>query len=119
MRTMKHMPQEELHTLRAMLLRERTDLEKELGERGRKIGGNWQGTAKGFEGNESDETDEADKMEELATNIPLVETLEARLKDVTDALEKMEKGTYGYDEKTNEPISLPRLRANPAARTSI
>lgn len=116
---MHHIPAEELNKLRERLERERANLEKQLAEHGKKVGGNWEGTPQGFEGNESDETDGADKMEELATNIPLVETLEARLKDVVDALERMEKGGYGHDEKTNEPIPLPRLRANPAARTSI
>lgn len=116
---MHHISPDELEELRAALEREHADLEKELPEHGRKVGGNWQGVAKGFEGNEADETDEADKMEELATNIPLVETLETRLKDVLNALQKIEKGTYGLDEKTNEPISLARLRANPAARTII
>ena len=47
------------------------------------------------------------------------ETLEARLKDVTDALLKMRDGGYGADEKTEKPIPLERLKANPAARTNI
>ncbi len=116
---MSHIKDDELEKLRRTLLSERANLEKQLAEHGKKVDGNWQGTPKGFEGNEPDEADEADKMEELATNIPLVETLEARLKDVQDALEKIERGTYGHDENTDEPIPLARLRANPSARTSI
>ncbi len=46
--------------------------------------------------------DAADTMEELAINVPLVETLEARLKDVTLALARMKTGEYGHDENTGE-----------------
>ncbi|MBI5456511.1 hypothetical protein HY969_02100 [Candidatus Kaiserbacteria bacterium] len=116
---MNHIPKDVLTELRDTLQREQKDLEKELGEHGKKIGGNWQGVASGFEGNEADETDGADKMEELATNISLVETLEARLKDVTDALQKMDNGTYGLSEGTGENIDIARLKANPAARTAL
>ena len=102
-----------------MLAREQKNLEQELAEHGRKVSGNWQGTAKGFDENEADETDEGDKMEELATNVPLVEMLETRVKEVLDALAKMKSGTYGICEKTGESIPLERLRANPAARMTI
>lgn len=116
---MQHISQQELEEFRSALHEEKNNLEKELKEHGRREGGNWQGTSSGFSGNEPDETDLADKMEELATNIPLVEELEKRLKDVEDALKKVEDGTYGTDEKTGEPIVLARLKANPAARTNI
>ena len=119
MHVMKHLSKDDLEELRRALEHEQKNLEQELAEHGRKVGGNWQGTAKGFDENEPDENDEADKMEELATNIPLVETLEARLKDVTDALTKMNDGTYGICEKTGDEIPVKRLRANPAARTTI
>jgi len=35
------------------------------------------------------------------------------------ALERIEDGTYGYCEETNEPISLRRLEARPIATLSI
>jgi RNA polymerase-binding transcription factor DksA len=116
---MKHLSKEEISGLRDALENERADLEAQLAEHGKKVNGTWQGTPEGFGENEADETDEADKMEELATNIPLVEQLEAHLRDVVDALAKMEAGTYGVCEKTGEPIPLARLRANPAARTHV
>jgi RNA polymerase-binding transcription factor DksA len=86
---------------------------------GQKVSGDWQGTAQGFSGKQSDEMDVADTMEELAINVPLVETLEARLKDVALALAHMKTGQYGLDEMTGEPIPIERLRANPAARTTV
>lgn len=111
---------EKIVELRRQLEKEKATLEKELGARGTKEEtGNWQGTPKGFEEPEADPVDAADKFEELATNVPLVENLEQRLKDVANALAKMDAGTYGRDEHTGEEIPLERLRANPAARTNI
>ena len=116
---MKHITEKDVAALTALLTKERSDLEGELREHGRMIGGDWQGTAQGFETAEPDDIDGADKMEELATNVALVETLEARLRDVRDALAKIESGTYGLDEETGEPIDPKRLHANPAARRNI
>lgn len=118
MHVMKHLSQNELQELRSALEKEHERLLQELSEHGQLVDGNWQGVAKGFNENEADETDEADKMEELATNISLVETLEIRLKEVTLALKSMDDGTYGMTEE-GAPIPLARLRANPAARTTI
>jgi RNA polymerase-binding transcription factor DksA len=117
---MQHLTKEQLEELRAALDAETTDLEEQLAEHGKKVGNNWQGTPAGFE-NETDSEPEdiADRFEELATNVPLVEELESRLKDVKDALEKMDKGKYGICEKTGKEIPFERLEANPAARTIV
>ncbi|MBM7644287.1 YteA family regulatory protein [Scopulibacillus daqui] len=41
------------------------------------------------------------------------------LEDINAALERMEKGTYGIDEKTGEAIPYARLEALPTARTNV
>jgi RNA polymerase-binding transcription factor DksA len=41
------------------------------------------------------------------------------LADVTAALQRIDDGTYGYDEETGEPIDPARLEALPTARTNI
>ncbi|MDR0753446.1 MAG: TraR/DksA C4-type zinc finger protein [Holosporaceae bacterium] len=38
---------------------------------------------------------------------------------IDDALLRIENGTYGYCEKTGEPISLKRLEARPVATLSV
>ncbi len=38
---------------------------------------------------------------------------------IDEALKRIEDGTYGYCEETNEPISLRRLEARPIATLSI
>ncbi len=43
----------------------------------------------------------------------------ARLKEVQFALDRLNDGTYGYCDDTDEPIPEGRLRANPAARLTV
>jgi RNA polymerase-binding transcription factor DksA len=114
-------PQAELEELRARLESEKENLEEELASHGRVMDetGDWTGASTGFEGEEADPNDVGDQIEELATNVPLVEELEDRHRDVMDALEKMDEGVYGICEVSSEPIPLERLKANPAARTTI
>jgi RNA polymerase-binding transcription factor DksA len=45
--------------------------------------------------------------------------LERSLTEVAAALQRVEDGTYGYDEQTGEPIDPARLEALPTARTNI
>ncbi|KKW17468.1 hypothetical protein A3C86_02060 [Candidatus Kaiserbacteria bacterium RIFCSPHIGHO2_02_FULL_49_16] len=118
---MKHIKSEELVELRAQLDAELDALQEELASHGKAApeSGDWQGTTGGLVGEEADPNDAADQMEELATNVPLVEELEKRYKDVASALQNMEKGTYGICEDCEDAIPMDRLRANPAARTCI
>lgn len=115
---MQHLTEEEIEELKAALDGEKDLLEEELAEHGRKVGGDWQGTAVGFNENEPDETDQADKMEELGVNVALVEELEKRYKEIKAALKRMEDGTYGLT-ASGEAIDIERLRANPAATSNI
>lgn len=59
------------------------------------------------------------EVEDYVDNLGVEATLEAELKDVVDALAKMEAGTYGICEVTGQEIPADRLRAYPAARTAI
>ncbi len=117
----KKIPQVELEELRAALETERENLEEELASHGRVQDetGNWEGSSEGFEGEEADPNLVGDQIEELANNVPLVEELEDRHTDVSEALEKMDEGVYGLCEVCSEQIPLARLKANPAARTCI
>ncbi len=115
---MNHLSETERSELRALLENEKKTLELELSEHGRNVDGDWIGTPSGFGAGEADEIDAADRFEELATNIPLVESLETRYKEVIDALERMGAGTYGVTD-AGDVIPIDRLRANPAARTNI
>ena len=113
--------QSDLEELRAQLEVSKEQVEEELASHGRMLDetGDWVGASHGFEGEEADPNDVADQIEELATNVPLVEELEQRHRDIVDALEKMDEGVYGICEVSNEPIPLERLKAIPSARTLI
>jgi len=70
-----------------------------------------------------DEIDDVEDMAELAIennrDQEVLKRLKQELQDVEDALKKIAEGTYGFDEKTGEPISKERLEAYPAARTAV
>lgn len=117
---MNTLSEDQLNDLRATLEAERDSLTEELASHGsRSEGGNWQGSSGELRGEEADPTDAADQIEELVTNVPLVEELETRQKEIDAALERMESGAYGICEKCGEDIPHDRLEANPAARTCI
>src|SRR3989338_5660184 len=118
---MAHLNADELNELRAMLDAELASLEEDLASYGRAIPetGDWQGTTGGLTGEDADPNDAADQMEELATNVPLVEELEKRYKEVAGALQDIEHGVYGICEDCEDLIPIDRLRANPAARKCV
>lgn len=64
-----------------------------------------------------DDNDAADRFEDFEERTSIVSTFQARLKDINDALKKIEEGKYGLCEISGEPIEKARLEANPAART--
>jgi RNA polymerase-binding transcription factor DksA len=59
----------------------------------------------------------ADSIEEYESRTATVKELEKQLKEVREALEKIEKGTYGICEVSGEKIEKERLEVNPSART--
>lgn len=66
---------------------------------------------------EIDDNDAADRFEDFEGRTSMASTLQSRLKDINDALTKIENNEYGMCEFDKEhPIELPRLEANPAAR---
>ena len=60
--------------------------------------------------------EDAEEVEQYETLLALEHSLELRLKDVNDALEKIENGQYGECENCHQKIEIARLKANPAAR---
>lgn len=67
----------------------------------------------------TDEDDNASEVEEYTDNLAVETTLEKQLKEIIDALERMEKGTYGKCENCEANIPIERLRAYPAARNCL
>lgn len=107
-----------LAELKEKLIQEKTQLENELGKIAKPVAGegNYE-TA--FNEIGTDEDENASEVEEYADNLALEENLEKQLKEVLEALARIENGTYGKCENCNEEIPLERLRAYPAAKTCL
>lgn len=119
---MNHITEEKLAEFKAKLVAEKTRLTDELASitrRNPEHPEEWTVKNDEAEPKVADKNDQADAIEDLEENIGIAQTLEAQLKDVEDALARIETGNYGTDENTGDPIPLERLEANPAARTNI
>lgn len=68
---------------------------------------------------DSDKDEKADDAQEYDNALSLEHTLELKLKDVTMALEKIEKGEYGVCEVCGKTISEERLQVCPEAKTCL
>ena len=107
---------------KAKLLKEKELLQSELATVG--VGNahpdsanGWDATAGTIEVDTADENEVADKMEELEENELILGQLEKQLVEVSAALERIDKGTYGVCEIGGEPIEKERLEASPSAKT--
>ncbi|MBI4123101.1 MAG: TraR/DksA C4-type zinc finger protein [Parcubacteria group bacterium] len=112
------MDKELLLQLKEVLEKERSLVEQELSsfaKKDTKLPGDWDTQHPRVpEGNEEEA---ADEVEEYESNISVEQELELKLKEVTSALDRIAKGTYGTCEKCGEPIQKERLLAIPSART--
>ncbi len=114
------MDKNQIEELKNILIKERDEIEKELSEfaqKDKKEG--WTPKYPDFKADVFEKDEEADEVEDFLVEVPLEHSLESRLKDINDALEKIEKGEYGKCEECGEEISYERLKANPEARTCI
>ena len=101
---------------------EKTKLEAELKTVGRinpENKADWQATPGNIDTAPGDENELADAIEEFEEHTAVLKDLEIQLNEVNRALGKIESGTYGICEISNEPIEIERLEANPSARTTI
>lgn len=82
-------------------------------------GGHWETHTDPNENKELEPDALADKFEEETTNEGVLSTLEERLKEITDAMARIENGTYGVCQKCGKPIEAEKLEANPATTTCL
>ena len=64
-----------------------------------------------------DEDENATEVEEYTDNLALESVFEKQLKEISEALEKMEASNYGKCENCGANIPIERLKAYPAAKT--
>ena len=104
------------------LTQEKARLEIELSGIGRQNPNNpndWEAKVEDLDVLPADENEVADKFEELEENKSIITQLEAQLRQVNSALEKIEEGTFGVCEVCGEAIEEARLDANPSAKTCM
>jgi RNA polymerase-binding transcription factor DksA len=102
---------------------EKVRLTRELGTIGHEKGkqnGSWEakGTIKDHS-IDADSNEVADKIEEFETNQAIVESLKSELREVNDALARIDSNTYGFCQVCGKKIEEDRLHANLSARTCI
>lgn len=107
-----------LEEQQARLMKEKERLEGEL-RRFAQPSDQQGGFATRMENLGDDEEENALEVEDYVDNLGVEATLEKELKDVLDALQKMDAGTYGICEETGREIAVERLMVYPAARTAI
>ncbi|MFS0559574.1 hypothetical protein AB1K91_02425 [Terribacillus sp. 179-K 1B1 HS] len=59
------------------------------------------------------------EMHDRETAQTLKESARERLRDIEDALDRIEEGSYGLSEKSGKPIPEERLEAEPTARLLV
>lgn len=105
-----------LEELTARLKEEKKRLEDELSRFAKPTGvdGDYETTFQDM-GNERDEN--TSEVEEYVDNLGLEANLEGQLHATSEALSRVEAGSYGKCEKCGEAINPERLKAYPSAST--
>lgn len=104
-----------LQNLKDTLLKDKLKIEEELNRIGKKDleSGNY--TPKFNEIGE-DQDENASEVEEYTDNLALENSLEKQLKDILEALEKIDSPNYGKCSICNNDIPKERLMAYPSAK---
>lgn len=82
-------------------------------------GGDWEALPDTADLETADSNSSADRFEDFEEKSALLVPLEAKLKQVTAALLRIEAGTYGKCRVCGDAIEEARLGANPAAETCM
>lgn len=109
----------DLNYWQEILLKEKADIEAQLGQVARvnpENKGDWEVKPTG-DAESPSRDDVADELEEMDERVEIESELEKRLRDVNLALERIKAGKFGLCEVSGEMIEEERLKINPAART--
>ena len=107
------MEQQDLDYFKRELVRKKSDLEGQLGRLAKEnpaIEGDY---VTKFNPTGEDLEDEATDTESFINDVPVEHELEKTLKQVNEALERIEAGTYGISLGSGEEIPIDRLKAIP------
>lgn len=108
--------------LKKILEKEKLKLIKDLksfAKKDPKLKGNWLTKFPFFGMNNSHKDESAEEIEEYENLLPIEHSLESRLKDVNNALDKIKKNTYGICEECKKNIEIKRLEIVPEAKRCL
>lgn len=110
-----------IQELKEKLKKERAQIQEQLekiAKKDEKLPGDWDTKFPRLNGETGGAALEraADEVEEYSALLPIEYSLELRLKNIDEALEKIKKGKYGICEKCAKEIEIERLKAIPEAR---
>lgn len=113
------MDKKTLKILEDKLMEEKTKLEEELGRFAQRNPQNDSDFNADFPQLGEKEDENASEVAEYSKDLTLERTLEASLKDVNKALDRMKDGTYGVCKYCSKPIDEKRLMARPTSTSCI
>lgn len=113
------MKKEFLQEMENLLTTEEKRLKDELSEFSKQNPKNTEDFDAKFPNMGDKEDENAEEVATYSTNLTLERTLEANLRDVEKALERIKKGTYGICKYCNKEITEKRLRARPSSSSCI
>jgi RNA polymerase-binding transcription factor DksA len=99
--------------------KELTTLLSDFAEQDKDSDDNWKTKYPDMNHSDIDPEDQVDEVEEYTDLLPAEYALEIKLKNVNEALEKIEKGTYGICDNCNKQMLKERLEANPSAKKCL
>jgi len=116
------MNKKKIEELKKILQEKKARLENELGgiaTKDKSLKDDYDAKFKNVDSGPFDHSAEAMEVSEYQDNLSLEANLEVQLRDVSQALEKIEKGKYGECEKCGKSIKIKRLEALPSAKTCL
>ncbi len=115
--------QEELKKdLKELLIKEKNELVEDLAKiasKDKNLKGDYDARYEDYGNEVFDQTSEATEVSEYDKKLSLEANLEMRLKEVNEAIIRIEGGDYGKCKKCGIDISEDRLKADPAASECI
>ncbi|MDQ3076367.1 MAG: hypothetical protein M3Q34_04565 [bacterium] len=79
--------------------------------------GEWEATPEDSQFKATDQNDMADRFEDFESKSSMIDVLEDRLRSINNAINAINKETFGTCKVCNKQIEVARLEVNPAART--
>ncbi|MFH1388019.1 MAG: TraR/DksA C4-type zinc finger protein [Patescibacteria group bacterium] len=108
--------------LKKSLEKEKMKLTKDLksfANKDTEVKGNWLTRFPFFGISRSYDDENAERIEEYENLLSVEHTLELRLKDINNALEKIKNNNYGICEKCKKEIEIKRLKIVPEAKQCL